>query len=151
MNAAQIRYLIDGLDLPPPAVVQPAGCRPVAGYTHQGGWESTKQAELPSVEEIVDAIGKAENSVKYPYGIKPFYEKTKNGRKLVDPKGDVAMSRRICVNTVRNNLARWKAAGQPGDFIQFLGDRFCPTKGATDDPTGLNKNWVGNVKKFLRK
>lgn len=36
------------------------------------------------------------------------------------------------------------------DYIEFLGSRYCPV-GADNDPQGLNKNWVKNVKYFLTK
>ena len=91
-------------------------------------------------EKLVEAIGKAENSVKYPYGIKS-----------INTHGDKVLARRICLNTVNNNLARWQWARQQGDtrdFIEFLGARFCPVN-ATDDPTGLNKNWIRNIRFFL--
>lgn len=91
-------------------------------------------------ERLADAIYKAENSIKYPYGIKS-----------VNTHGDKVYARKICLNTINNNLARWQWAKQNGDkrdFIEFLGARYAPTKGATDDPTRLNNNWVGNVKRL---
>ena len=94
-------------------------------------------------ERLVEAIGKAENSVKYPYGIKS-----------INTHGDKVLARKICLNTVNNNIARWQWARQNGDtrdFIEFLGARFCPTINATDDPTGLNKNWVKNVRYLYEK
>lgn len=36
------------------------------------------------------------------------------------------------------------------DYIEFLASRYCPI-GADNDPQGLNKNWVKNVKYFLTK
>lgn len=33
-------------------------------------------------------------------------------------------------------------------YIEFLASRYCPI-GADNDPQGLNKNWVKNVKYFL--
>jgi len=47
--------------------------------------------------------------------------------------------------TVVKNYKRWKDAGSVGCFIVFLGNRYCPV-GADNDPNGLNKNWVRNVK-----
>lgn len=85
-----------------------------------------------------DAIKRAENSQKYPYGIKS-----------VDTHGDEAYARKICLNTVRNNEKRWIKAGKPGTYIEFLANRYCPV-GAGDDPTNLNKNWVKNVSNFLK-
>lgn len=42
--------------------------------------------------------------------------------------------------TVVKNRQRWKDAGQPKPFIEYLGDRYCPP-----DAHELNKNWVPNV------
>ncbi|TBR16975.1 hypothetical protein EPO66_03605 [bacterium] len=88
-------------------------------------------------EQIVEAIKRAENSKKYPYGIKS-----------INTHGDEAYARKICFNTVKNNRARFAKQTKYTDFIEFLGSRYCPI-GAADDPTGLNKNWVKNVKYFL--
>lgn len=92
------------------------------------------------VERMVEAIGKAENSKTYPYGVKS-----------IDTKGNVAYARKICRNSVVNNLKRWDKAGNPGSFIAFMGSRYAPTKGATDDPQGLNSHWVKNVTHFYNK
>ena len=86
-------------------------------------------------EQIVEAIGKAENSVKYPYGIKS-----------IGTKGDKEYARKICFNSVRNGRVRWEKAGKPDDLIVFIGKRFCPPKAHA-----LNSNWVRNVKYFLDK
>lgn len=90
-------------------------------------------------QELTDAICKAENSVKYPCGIKS-----------IDTHGDYSYAYKICLQSVRNNIKRWRNTGKRGDFIEFMAWRFCPI-GASDDPIGLNKNWVKNVKYFLRK
>lgn len=86
-------------------------------------------------DKMVDAIGKAENSEKYPYGIKS-----------IDTKGDSVYARQICYNSVRNNYKRWIVAGKPKDFISFMGDRYCPSIAHS-----LNKNWVKNVTYFYNK
>jgi hypothetical protein len=88
-----------------------------------------------SDEEIVNAIGRAENSVKYPYGIKS-----------INTHGDAVYARRICLNTVRNNRRRFAEQTKEQDFIVFLGSRFCPPA-----VHPLNRSWVGNVKYFLTK
>jgi hypothetical protein len=49
-----------------------------------------------------------------------------------------------CAATVVKNYQRWKQSGMEQDFIDFLGDRYCPV-GAGNDPNGLNRHWVGNV------
>jgi len=46
--------------------------------------------------------------------------------------------------TIVKNRLRWTAAGRPGEFIDFLGDRYCPKE---TDPEG-NRNWKQNVKFF---
>lgn len=53
-----------------------------------------------------------------------------------------------CSATVQKNYDRWVKAGSKGDFISFLGARYCPI-GADNDPNGLNKHWIKNVKYFL--
>jgi hypothetical protein len=90
---------------------------------------------------IVDAIYKAEGGAKakYPYGVIS-----------IDTKGDVAYARKICYNTVRNNKKRFLAQELYTDYIEFLGSRYCPI-GASNDPKGLNKNWVRLVKYFINK
>ena len=49
--------------------------------------------------------------------------------------------------TIIKNRLRWKVAGRPGEFIDFLADRYCP---ASADPQD-NKNWKANVKYFYNK
>jgi hypothetical protein len=83
-------------------------------------------------EAIADAIFKAENSLNHPYGILTHYKTT--------------TPRQACLNTIIHARKDWN--GQC-DFIEFLGSRYCPI-GAKNDPTGLNKNWVRNVKYFLK-
>jgi hypothetical protein len=53
-----------------------------------------------------------------------------------------------CAATVQKNYDRWTKAGRKGDFITFLGNRYCPV-GAENDPTGLNKHWQKNVRKLI--
>ena len=50
-----------------------------------------------------------------------------------------------CAATVQKTYDRWVKAGKPGDFITFLGKRYCPV-GADNDPNELNRHWVKNVK-----
>jgi len=86
---------------------------------------------------IVDAIYRAEGDdrAKKPFGI------------LSVPCDGYAECRTVCANTVRNNYQRWRNAGTPGEFIEFLGRRYCPV-GAKND-NGMNKYWIKNVKWFL--
>jgi len=102
-------------------------------------WFSWARADIAwdsfTNEQITEAIGKAENSVKYPYGIKS-----------IDTKGDVEYARQICLNSVRNGRARWIKAGKLYDLIIYIGLRFCPPNAHL-----LNSNWVRNVKAILER
>ena len=55
-----------------------------------------------------------------------------------------------CAATVQKTYDRWKKAGSPGDFITFLGKRYCPV-GAENDPNGLNRHWIRNVRHWAAK
>jgi hypothetical protein len=55
-----------------------------------------------------------------------------------------------CSATVQKNWDRWVAAGSKGDFIDFLGNRYCPV-GAENDPENLNRHWKGNVRFYTEK
>lgn len=94
-----------------------------------------KKIDYNYQEKIVNAIFLAEGGTKtkYPYGIQSV--KTANPRK-------------VCETTVRNTFIRWQQSGQTNGFIEYLGGRYCPVSG---DKTGLNKNWVKNVKYFVDK
>ena len=87
-------------------------------------------------EQIADAIYRVEGGAraKAPYGILSL--------KVSSP----AMARRICLNTIKNNRARWIRAGSPGNYLDFLADRYCP---ATDDPVG-NRRWKVNIHKLVK-
>ena len=91
-----------------------------------------------TIDNYVDAIYWAEGGkdTNFPYGIKSV---SCNGEKEC---------RRICKNTVRNNIKRYNKWGHEkyADFLSFLASRYCPVKG---DKTGLNKNWISNVRWFL--
>jgi len=91
-------------------------------------------------EKVVNAIYLAEGgkSAKVPYGI------------LSVKVANESEARQVCLNTVRNNWRRWEDAGKPGEYLQFLRDRYAPI-GAKNDPKGLNKNWLKNVKNHLTK
>lgn len=52
--------------------------------------------------------------------------------------------------TVVKNYQRWKNSNSPDDYITFLGKRYCPV-GASNDPQGLNANWIRNVKFWYNK
>jgi hypothetical protein len=92
--------------------------------------------ESINIEKLTDAIYLAEGGAKtnHPYGILAKYKTT--------------TPRQACINTINHALRDWN--GQ-GDFIEFLGSRYAPTKNCANDPTGLNKNWVKNVRYFYEK
>jgi NRPS condensation-like uncharacterized protein len=86
-----------------------------------------------SVDQLADAIYKAENSKTHPYGILAHYKHT--------------TSRQACINTINHAKRDWDGRG---DFIIFLASRYAPI-GVKNDPNNLNKNWIKNVKYFLDK
>ncbi len=99
----------------------------------------TARAEMPLAEvaRMADAIYLAEGGAKArkPYGI------------LSVPVANHAEARRVCVATIRNNHARWVAAGSRGSFTAYIADRYCPPSA---DPRG-NVNWKRNVAKIMEK
>ena len=91
------------------------------------------------VEKLVMAIYQAEGGkdTNYPFGIKSVtcegYDECK----------------RICKNTVRNNVKRWENSVRNGDlrdYITFLWHRYAPPN---EHP--LNLNWKDNVLSIMRK
>jgi hypothetical protein len=103
---------------------------------------SIANAEEYTDEEIITAIYHAEGGekTKYPYGIRSI------------PCESKTACRKVCEKTIQNNRVRFARYGhkQYQDFISFLSSRYCPI-GSRDDPQGLNKNWLKNVKFFLAK
>lgn len=94
------------------------------------------QAEEINVEKMVKAIYVAEGGThaKKSFGI------------LSVPCTGFSDCQRICRNTVRNNIRRWNKAGDPTDFISFLGARYAPR---SCHP--LNENWVKNVRSLYER
>lgn len=97
-----------------------------------------KDAPIVNVERLANAIYIAEggSKTKHPYGILAKYKHT--------------TPRQACINTIKSALKRYNKQGAKGDFIAFLGKTYCPV-GASNDPWGLNKNWVNNVTKLYNK
>ncbi len=94
----------------------------------------TVKAEiLPDDNVLASAIYKAENSKKFPYGIKS-----------INTHGNKEYARKICLNTIRNHKKRHAAHNCKLDFITCLGNRYCPPSAHS-----LNRNWVRLVKHFL--
>jgi hypothetical protein len=93
--------------------------------------------------QIVDAIYLAEGGAraKYPYGIRSVKCEGKSE------------CRKVCENTIKKNRVRYAKYGhrQYSDFIDFVGSRYCPTKGRnlSKAERNLNGNWSKNVKYFL--
>lgn len=97
------------------------------------------------VDRLADAIKRAENSHRHPYGILKAYCKAgdKNGR-----------CRKGCIQTINKRLEeyRTKIAREIllDNFIVFLSKSYAPV-GSKNDPTNLNKNWIKNVKYFYER
>lgn len=87
------------------------------------------------VNKIVYAIGRAENSKQYPYGIRS-----------IDTGGNVSRAKAICRRSVINNYQRWQLSGKTNTFFQFIGNRYAPVSAAK-----LNENWIKNVEYFYNK
>ena len=88
--------------------------------------------------QIADAIYLAEGGAKtnHPYGILTKYKHT--------------TPRQACLNTIKNQKIRHAKHSCGKDFLTCLRDRYCPLN-ASNDPTGLNKNWIGNVNSILER
>ena len=91
--------------------------------------------------EYCQAIFLAEGGekTKYPYGIRSVTCETKKECK------------EVCIRTVRNNRKRF-AKNRKGfnDYISYLGSRYAPLQ-SDNDPQGLNRHWIRNVRYFLEK
>lgn len=100
----------------------------------------------PTLAPIVAAIRFAENG-------KPGREYGVLGagvRRDMKRKGDTYRPQAgWCAATVQKTYDRWTKAGKPGEFIVFLGKRYCPV-GADNDPTGLNKHRIKNVTRISK-
>jgi len=88
------------------------------------------------LSRYVAAIRYAENGKTYQYGI--IHKRC--------PKG-YRNQAGWCAATVQKNYDRWIKAGSKGEFVVFLGKRYCPV-GVDNDPDKLNRHWIGNVRKF---
>lgn len=98
-------------------------------------------SEPINIEKLANSIYLAEGGAKtrHPYGILTKYKHT--------------TPRQACINTIKSALRRYQASiTQDGrhDFIEFLGATYCPI-GATNDPNGLNKNWITNVRYYYER
>lgn len=92
-------------------------------------------------ERLADAIKRAENSKRHPYGIiKPY----------CGPKTE-ARCRKGCLQTIKKRYRMWqelpKDAKHSQDYLEYLASSYAPL-GAKNDPSGLNKHWIGNVRRI---
>lgn len=87
-------------------------------------------ANVIDINLLADSIYIAEGGTKtkHPYGILAHYKKT--------------TPRAACVNTIKHALRDFT----DGDFIAFLGSRYCPIGSDTDN--GTCKYWVNNVRRI---
>jgi hypothetical protein len=136
---------------PKPAVATTASpAKPPAAHDSSAGLQKLYGSELPLIKSAADrngctgdlfnvllAIRKAENGDKYQFGI------LKPGTEGLETQAA------WCASTIVKNHARWLKAGSPGEFLNYLGDIYCPV-GAANDPGNLNKNWKTNVSKWYR-
>ena len=91
--------------------------------------------EVIDSERLADAIYHAEGGKKAskPYGIM---------FKGCDWQHE-AYCRKICINTIRNNIKRWEDSGMKNEYLEFLRDRYAPL-----EHSKLNANWLKNVRYF---
>jgi hypothetical protein len=98
----------------------------------------TAGADIVDTGRLADAIYMAEGGshTRHLYGILKKYKKT--------------TPRQACINTIKSALRRYENSDKSVDFIVFLSRTYCPI-GASNDPTGLNVNWVKNVYYFYNR
>lgn len=105
-------------------------------------WQFANASEYTN-DQIADAIYLAEGGTKAkkPFGI------------LSVPCNGYADCRKVCLNTIRNNRKRYAEWGYKSfpDYLSFLQSRYAPTEKATNDPLGLNRNWLKNVRAILER
>lgn len=99
---------------------------------------ATAPISTPEINRIVDAIYVIEGGQN---AVRPF------GIMSVKCEG-YSDCRQIAFNTVRNNHRRWIDAGEPGDFLEYLRNKYAPID-AENDPRGMNKNWLPNLRSRL--
>jgi len=98
--------------------------------------------QMPNWEKLANAIYKAEGGAKtaHPYGILTRYKHT--------------TPRQACINTLKSKYREWasnaKIRAHHKEYLTYLASRYAPI-GASNDPTGLNNNWLKNVRYFYEK
>jgi len=94
--------------------------------------------EAPAVPDMVRAVYNAEGGpdATFLYGIRSVHYSSPEE------------ARRICERSVINSIKRWNKSGRPCDFVEFMSRRYCPVH-APNDPHGVNRYWVKNVRFYL--
>jgi hypothetical protein len=80
-----------------------------------------------NVPKLANSIYRVENSIKYPYGIQS-----------INTNQDKELARRICLNTIRNQIKRHNNH-ICNDYLTCLGKRYCPPN---------SKNWTRMVRYY---
>lgn len=115
-----------------------------------------KHAQMVGLEpELLMAIRLQENGVdSVAYGILPsgkLVENYKNDKgyslegKFYSYKDEKEKQLRWAARTVQYYKTQFDKNPKNKDFISYLGKIYAPV-GASNDPTGLNKNWIPKVK-----
>jgi len=116
------------------------GCIVLAGLTSQAINFNSNKLSSGDVRQISTAIYKIENSTKYPFGVRS-----------INTHGDYATAQKICENTIKNNFRRWNQTNKSIDFLTYLGNVYCPTKGKiTLSEKKYNKYWIINIHKLVK-
>lgn len=109
--------------------------------------------ELSTILEIARRyFPRDENYPVNPYALILAIREAERGRKgfefgIVAAKNtDLKTQCEWACATVKKNFERFRESGEK-DFIAFLGRRWAPI-GAENDPQGLNRYWVDNVRYF---
>jgi hypothetical protein len=109
--------------------------------------------ELPAIFEVARRYFPENESYPVnPYALLLAIREAERGRKgfefgIVAVKDtDLRTQAEWACATVKKNFERFRGSGEK-DFIAFLGKRWAPI-GAENDPKGLNKFWVDNVRYF---
>lgn len=92
-------------------------------------------------ERLVQAIREAEGVPSY--GSMRLARKYGGHRNVPESAGRTDAAR-----IVHASYSRWRKAGRPGDFLVYLHGRYAPVN-AQNDPTGLNRWWLANVKRHI--
>jgi hypothetical protein len=69
------------------------------------------------------------NHTRHPYGI------------MSVRVSSVEEAKQVCERTIVHQFDNWQRSPKTNNFVQFLGDKYCPP---ADDPVG-NRNWKRNV------